>query len=240
MEDVAEILSQLAVLQKADSAMLAVQNEKEETALRVKELQAKIAANKAEFEAKKKKLDEARKAKVAIELDIKSKEADIKKKEEQSAMIKTNEAYKALQDEVGAVRREIKSLEEKELVVMEEEDASHKWVKEQEVAMKKQEAEINEEIRKIEAAIKEKEAQLAESKVKRDEEVKKVAKGWYEKYEKIRKNKNGLALAQVVLDPKNNGICSGCKMIVRAQKVIEIKKMKDIFICENCARIFYI
>jgi uncharacterized protein len=240
MEDVAGILTQLAVLQKADTAMQAVEAEKAEVSVKIQGLKDRIKADKIEFEAKKKQLDEARKAKVMIELDIKGKEADIKKKEEQSAMIKTNEAYKALQDEINAVRREIKSLEEKELVVMEEEDASHKWVKEQEVAMKKQEADINGEIRKIEAELAEKDAFIAGEKAKRDAEAAKVDKGWYAKYEKIRRNKNGMALAQVVLDNKNNGVCSGCKMTVRAQKVIEIKKMKEIFICESCARMFYI
>jgi predicted nucleic acid-binding Zn-ribbon protein len=240
MEDVAAILTQLAVLQKTDTAMQAMETEKAEVSVKIKEMQDTIQANKAEFEAKKKKLDEARKAKVMIELDIKGKEADIKKKEEQSALIKTNEAYKALQDEINAMRREIKSLEEKELVVMEDEDASHKWVKEQEVAMKKQEADINAEIVKIEADVKAKDALIALEKVKRDAEASKISAAWHLKYEKIRKNKNGMALAQVVLDNKNNGICSGCRMTVRAQKVIEIKKMKEIFICENCARMLYI
>jgi uncharacterized protein len=240
MEDVAGILTQLAILQKTDTAMQVMESEKAEIAVKIQEMKDKILADKAEFEAKKKKLDEARKAKVMIELDIKSKEADIKKKEEQSALIKTNEAYKALQDEINAVRREIKSLEEKEIVFMEEEDAAHKWVKEQEVAMKKQETEINAGIQKIEAEVFEKDGLIAKEKSKRDAEAAKVSKAWYDKYEKIRRNKNGMALAQVVLDNKNNGVCSGCKMTVRAQKVIEIKKMKEIFICESCARIFYI
>lgn len=240
MEDVAGIITQLAIVQQADTAMQDMENEKAGVAVKITELKDKITANKAEFEAKKKKLDEARKAKVAIELDIKSKEADIKKKEEQSAMIKTNVAYKALQDEIAAVRQEIKSLEEKELVVMEEEDAAHKWIKEQEVVMKKQEVDINAEIKKIEGTLAEKDAFIAAEKAKRDAEAAKVSKVWYDKYEKIRKNKNGLALARVALDSVNNGMCGGCKMTVRAQKVIEIKKMKEIFICESCARIMYI
>jgi uncharacterized protein len=240
MEDVAGILAQLMELQKADAAMQAIEDEKLEIAEKVKEMQAKIQANKTEFEEKKKKLDDARKAKAVIELDIKGKEADIKKREEQSSQIKTNEAYKALQDEINAVRREIKALEEKELVVMEEEDAAYKWVKQQEVAMKNEENSINAEIKKIQAAMGEKDGQIAAEKTKRDESAGRVNKMWYDKYEKIRKNKGGSAMAPVTLDNKGNGICGGCRMAVRAQKVIEIKKQKELFICENCARILYL
>jgi predicted nucleic acid-binding Zn-ribbon protein len=240
MEDVAAVLKQLVGLQKMDSAIQAMESEKSEVALRIGELQAKVQAAKTEFESKKKKLDEARKAKALIEMDIKGKEADIKKKDEQTALIKTNEAYKALMDEIGAVRREIKSLEERELVLMEEEDASHKWVKQQETAIKTEEAAASAEIKKIDAAVAEKEAAISAEKSKREAEVKTISRMWYDRYEKIRKNKGGLAMAPVLVDSKHNGICGGCRMTVRAQKVIEIKKQEEIFICESCARIIYI
>jgi uncharacterized protein len=240
MEDVSVIINTLVGLQKIDSAIQAVENEKAGAKAKISDMRARIQANKLEFEAKKKKLDEARKARALIEMDIKGKESDIKKKEEQTALIKTNEAYKALMDEIGAVRREIKSLEEKALVLMEEEDSMHKWVKQQEVALKNEETSINAEIKALEAGLAEKDRAIAAEKAGRDERAKGVTKMWYERYEKIKKNKGGLAMAPVQLDNKNNGICGGCKMTVRAQKVIEIKKQKEIFICESCARIFYI
>ncbi|HRU39139.1 MAG TPA: C4-type zinc ribbon domain-containing protein [Candidatus Goldiibacteriota bacterium] len=240
MEDVSAIIGNLVSLQEADNGIMAVEAEKEELLRGIEGMKERISQYKAEFDAKKKKLDEARKAKAMVEMEIKSKESDIKKKEEQSAMIKTNEAYKALQEEVGAIRREIKSLEEKELQIMEEEDLAHKWLKEQEVLLKKQEEEIAGEIKKFEAAIAEKEASMAGKKKIREEKAASVNRQWYEKYERIRKNKGGLALAEVILDNKNNGVCGGCKMAVRAQKVIELKKKKEIFICENCARIMYV
>jgi len=240
MEDVSGIINTLVGLQMIDSAIQAVENEKAGSKAKISDMQARIQANKLEFEAKKRKLDEARKARALIEMDIKGKESDIKKKEEQTALIKTNEAYKALMDEIGAVRREIKSLEEKALVLMEEEDAMHKWVKQQEIALKNEEISINAEIKTLEAGLAEKDRAIAAEKAGRDVLAKGVIKIWYERYEKIRKNKGGLAMAPVQLDNKNNGICGGCKMTVRAQKVIEIKKQKEIFICESCARILYI
>lgn len=240
MEDVSAIINTLIGLQKIDSSIQAVENEKAESTAKIKDMLARIQAGKFEFEAKKKKLDEARKAKALIEMDIKGKESDIKKKEEQTSQIKTNEAYKALMDEIGAVRREIKSLEEKELAHMEEEDSMYKWVKQQEAALRDEEISINSEIKALEQAMAEKDKIIAAEKSRRDDQAKGVSRMWYDRYERIRKNKGGLALAPVRLDNRNNGICGGCKMTVRAQKVIEIKKQKEIFICENCARIFYI
>ena len=55
--------------------------------------------------------------------------------------------------------------------------------------MKKQEAGTNAEIKNIEAELAEKDALIAGEKAKRDAEAAKVSKAWYDKYEKIRKNK---------------------------------------------------
>ncbi len=240
MEDVKKILSELIELQKIDTVILNFQNEKLELEAKIKENEEKIINNKLEFENKKKKLDEAKKKRNLLEIEIKSKEQDIKKKDEQTALIKTNEAYKALQEEIGAIKKDIEILEEQILKIMEEEEATNKWLKEQEKIMKEEEGKINQIISDYRKKIQEKDEMISRENVKREESAKKVNKNWYERYERIRKNKGGLALAQVEIQKSGNGICGGCKMAVRAQAIIDIKKGLEIITCENCARIWYI
>jgi predicted nucleic acid-binding Zn-ribbon protein len=240
MDDVKQILTELVELQKVDSIILNLQNEKQELETKINDNQEKIKMNRMEFEDKKKKIDESKKKRNLLEVEIKSKEQDIKKKEEQTSMIKTNEAYKALQEEIKAIKKDIEILEEQILSIMEEEEKINKWLKDQEKIMKQEEENINKIIADYQKEIAGKDNLINQETIKREEMVKKINKKWYERYERIRKNKGGIAVVPVEFQGKKNAVCGGCKMTVRAQAVIDVKKYKEIFTCENCARIWYI
>ncbi len=235
----AEILDRMIALQKVDTAIQEVELKNTEAKSKISEYKLKIEADRLEFTKKKSRLDEIRKKKASIELEIKAKDDDSQKRSDQLFQVKTNEAYKTLQDEINKDKEEKYKLEEEELKIMEEEDKISKFLKEQEQLLKKNEEAINSEIKKIEAEIKDREALISNEKIKRDEAAKQVDRNWYERYEKIRRNKNGLALAPVTADERGEGICGGCKFRVRPQAVIEVKKKNNIYICENCARIWY-
>ncbi len=234
-----EILVQLVKLQKIDAAILGIEDSKKEFTTRINEVKAHIAANAAEFSGKKAKLDEARRKKAAIDVEIKSKEADIKSKEGQTGAVKTNDAFKALQNEVDSMKREIKKFEDQQIIFMEEEDAAHTWVKSQEKSMKENENVMLAGIKALEAEAAAKDSLIAGEMNKRAEAVKNTDKTWYDRYEKIRKNK-GLALAPIIEGKNGSGVCGGCKFDVRPQAIIELKKGGEIKTCSNCARIWYV
>jgi predicted nucleic acid-binding Zn-ribbon protein len=235
----AEILETLVVLQKIDSAILGVDTEKKELQAKVRALKDKIAANTAEFTAKKTRLDDSRKKRALIEMDIKSKEAEIKAKEGQTGAVKTNEAFKALQNEIDSIRKGITKSEDDIIKIMEDEEGVANWVKTQEKSMKEEESKLLAEIKVIETEAGGKDAVIGGFMKSREEAVSKVDKLWYDRYEKIRKSK-GLALAPIIVDATGAGSCGGCKFSVRPQSVIELRKNLTIKTCENCARIWYL
>jgi predicted nucleic acid-binding Zn-ribbon protein len=226
-------------LHKIDSHVAGIADGKKEFVERINEIKAHIAANAAEFNGKKTKLDDARKKKALIDVEIKSKEAEIKNKEGQTGAVKTNDAFKAMQNDIDNMRKDIRKFEDQQLVLMEEEDAAHAWIKSQEKAMKEKEALLLADIKKLESEAATKDGLISEEMNKRAEEVKNTDKAWYEKYEKIRKNK-GLALAPILEGKNGSGACGGCKFDVRPQVIIELKKEGEIKTCSNCARIWYI
>ncbi|MEI7542406.1 MAG: hypothetical protein WCJ94_04045 [bacterium] len=234
-----EILAQLVKLQKIDAEILSIQEGKKEFVVKINEIKAQIAANTAEFHAKKSKLDDTRKKKGLLDVEIKSKEADIKTKEGQSGEVKTNTAFKALQNEIDGMRMDIRKFEDQQLVLMEEEDVVQVWIKSQEKVMKEKEVKLLADIKILEAEAAAREGLIDGELKKREEEVKNVNANWYEKYEKIRKSK-GLALAPILEGGNGSGVCGGCKFDVRPQVIIELKKIGDIKTCSNCARIWYI
>ena len=63
----------------------------------------------------------------------------------------------------------------------------------------------------------------------------KVEKNVLEKYDRLLKNRDGLALASVVGDS-----CQGCFRIMPPQVINEIKMNNELVFCDNCARILYL
>jgi len=234
-----ELLDKMIALQKIDTAIQEIELKNNEAKAKISEFNRKIEADKLDFSKKKSSLDEIRKKKSQIELEIKAKDDDMRKKSDQLFQVKTNEAYKTLQDEINKDKEAKDRLETEELKVMEDEDSIHRSLKEQEQVLKKGEETIRTEIKKFEDEIKSRDGIISGEKTKRDEAAKLVDRNWYDRYERIRQNKNGLALAALTVDDRGDGICGGCKFRVRPQAVIEVKKKTEIHTCENCARIWY-
>ncbi|HPI03156.1 MAG TPA: hypothetical protein PLB12_00955 [Candidatus Goldiibacteriota bacterium] len=235
-----EILNTLIDLQKADNAVLAVEKEGRMIDAEIEEKKKRIEEFKAEFNEKKARLDEFKRKKAALDLEIKSREADILKKEGQGASIKTNDAFKALQDEIARDKDEIRKTEDKILGIEEEEEEVKIWIKEQEGLFKKEEERLGAEIKTLEAQKAEKNSGIAALAAEREKKAAVVDKQWFEKYEKIRKAKGGVAVASVTRDARGDGSCDGCRMAIRAQMVIKLRKRQNIEYCANCARILYV
>lgn len=234
-----EILVQIVELQKADSEIQENERVKNEILQEIESRKRYIKLMRDDFAAKKTRGDDLKKKKAAIDLEIKAKEAEIKKKQEQTAMVKTNDAYKALQGEIDSMKAAIISFEDKQLEVMSEEENLVREMIEAEKRLKVDEASINEEIKKNQEQITQVESVKAGMSGRREELASKVEKKWYEKYERIRKNKGGLAVAELKVDKHGNGQCGGCGMAIRPQAVIEVMKKDSIHTCENCARLWY-
>jgi predicted nucleic acid-binding Zn-ribbon protein len=234
-----EILQTLVELQKVDRAILDVEHEKTTLREEIKGFKDRIAAKRAEAASKKSKFEETRKKRVSIEMEIKTKEAEIKTKNGQSVGIKTNEAFKALQREIDTIKSDIRKLEDAIIVFMEDEEAASAFFKKQEKEDKEEENVLLGRVKELEEQEKTRDSVIAGYMEKRGGVAAAVDKNWYEKYERIRKNK-GLALAAIIENGDGSGACGGCKFTVRPQTVIELRKNTAIRTCENCARIWYL
>lgn len=235
-----EILLQMVALQKVDTEIQETEKTKDEFRLEIERLQAKINVLREDFAAKKTQGDALKKQKAAIDLEIKSKESEIKKKQEQTSMVKSNDAYKALQNEIDAMQKAITDFEDRQLEIMSEEEMLVKALKDGDRELKQEEASINLQVKENESKIAAIDASIGEKSARREAAAATVNKNWYERYERIRKNKGGMAVAELYVDNKGNGQCGGCRMSVRAQAVIEVMKNNTIHICENCARMWYV
>jgi len=169
------------------------------------------------------------------EVELETKEGVIKKYQSQLYQVKTNKEYTALQEEIGRVRADNSLIEEAIIKILDQIDDENKKIAQEKESLKQKEIKLNEEKK----ALKEEEArlktELEDIGKKRAALVPAVDKGILAKYEKIVRNRDGLAVVAV-----RNDSCQGCFRVMPPQVINEMKMKKDIVMCDYCARILYI
>lgn len=229
-------LQNLLELQNVDSQLREVREHLATFPKKIAEVDARVAGAKGELEASKAaQLDTVRERK-KYELDVEQWKERVRKYKDQTAQVKTNEAYKALQHEVQTAEGEIAKAEDRlleQMVAAEEYDrrvkASEKLLKEVENVARGARA-------KIESDKAATEKELADLTAERARLVGGIPEDLLDHYERIANKHNGIALAEL-RDEK----CSACGMLVRPHVFQEIRRRgsEEMFHCETCTRILY-
>jgi len=225
----------LVKLQEIDSFLADLRNEIERKPLELGELKLRL-------EEKKKQLDviqeDIKRIKINIkekELELKSGEEEVKKLQSQLMQVKTNKEYKSLLMEIEGKKADNSLIEDNILDLMEEVDKKELELNKErdnfkhlEAEYSKEEARIKSEIAKIENQIKDKEKEREEVCSHLDTQLLSI-------YERLLKNRDGLAIVPVV-----NDACGGCHLSLRPQIINEIKRKDHLVTCERCSRILYL
>ncbi|MCM8779694.1 MAG: C4-type zinc ribbon domain-containing protein [Candidatus Omnitrophica bacterium] len=205
-------------------------------------LPEEIAAKDTAFEEKKKpllaieeELKDLLKQKKDKELELGSKEESIKKLQSQLYSLKTNKEYTAMLSEIEAAKADKSVLEDKILLILEGFDRIRQEEAKEKEKFAQEESAYKEEKKKIEDRIKEIEQRLAVLEAQRANLSQGIDKKILSQYERILKNRQGLALVAV-----RNNSCQGCFMNVTHQVVNEIKMYDKIVTCGACQRILYL
>ncbi|OQX83110.1 MAG: hypothetical protein B6D53_03105 [Candidatus Omnitrophica bacterium 4484_49] len=225
----------LVKLQEIDSFLADLRNEIERKPLELGELKLRL-------EEKKKQLDviqeDIKRIKINIkekELELKSGEEEVKRLQSQLMQVKTNKEYKSLLMEIEGKKADNSLIEDNILDLMEEVDKKELELNKErdnfkhlEAEYSKEEARIKSEIAKIENQIKDKEKEREEVCSHLDTQLLSI-------YERLLKNRDGLAIVPVV-----NDACGGCHLSLRPQIINEIKRKDHLVTCERCSRILYL
>lgn len=194
-----------------------------------------------EFEAKKANLNALEeKSKVLLvgkkdkELELATKEGNIKKLESQLFQIKTNKEYTAMLKEIGGAKTDKSLIEDKILGIFDELDTLSAEIIKEKNHLSEEEKKLNKYKADLEAERKIIEQEISALDNKRIQVVPKVDRRILSTYERILKSRDGLALVKVA-----NNSCQGCFMNVTHQTVNEIRMYERLVTCGACARILY-
>ena len=158
----------------------------------------------------------------------------ISKHKDQLYLVKTNEQYRAMLKEIEGEEANIGRIEDRILEKMIESEELQKQLKEAAGRLGAEESRVAAEKSRLEAASKASTENRGQSVQERQGLAGKLNEDILVHYERVRKGRGGLALAEVC-----KGKCMGCNVLLRPQLYYEVRAAEGLYECENCARILY-
>jgi predicted nucleic acid-binding Zn-ribbon protein len=200
----------------------------------IAEIEKKLHGGERKLESDKAALTANQRDRKKLDGDIQLNEQKISKLRDQMLSAKNNEQYRAFQHEIEFCQNEISKCEDRILELMTASEPLDKNVKAAELSLK-QEKQLVEEEKSVarERTARDQQA-LKELEEERKSVVVSVNKSVLTNYERIRKSRGGVALAEAV-----EGRCGMCHNSLRLQFYQELKRGDKIMTCESCNRILY-
>lgn len=228
-------LSYLIELQQKDLGVDAIEREAQSRDPLIQEVQKKIDALKTNLKSSKEQLSQYQSKKKQLELDVDAKEKLVQKHQSELNSLKSNDAYKAMLEEIKTAKNAVVKIEDEILVVMEKIDAEDKKMKEADKAAKTEEGSLTSKIKSMEAEKAVLLDQAKQKKAERDEYAKTIPSALLSQYEMIREKSDGVAIV-----PMEHNTCGGCNMKMSPAKANDVTKAKNMVLCDNCTRILYV
>jgi uncharacterized protein len=219
-------------LQALDRKIASFEKEIAALPVHISEIEKKLEAHKRRLELDKAALAANLRDRKKFEGDILVHDQKVSKLKTQMLDAKTNDQYRAFQNEITFGETEIRKAEDKIIELMEQAEALDKNVAAAEAALRVEQQHVDAEkkVAQDRTAIDQK--AVAEAKAQRQAVVARIDSKLYTRYEIVKKKTRGTAIATVV-DER----CDGCMIQLRPQYFQDLKAGEGFQLCETCGRI---
>ena len=197
-----------------------------------------IAAIEKALESHLRRLEADRAALAANQRDRKKLDGDIQlhnqkisKLREQMLGAKTNEQYRAFQNEIDFLEKEIRKAEDRTLELMGESETLDANVKKADASLKEEKKAVEAEQKSARERTAADQTQLQQLRAERAAAAAAMPRETLATYERIKKKWGGSTIAEVL-----DGRCSQCQITVRPQYFQEIRRGDKLMTCESCGR----
>ncbi len=221
-------------LQEIDNRLTELTREIAALPVHIAQIEKKLTSHQRKLDADRAALTANQKERKKCEVDIQAEDQKISRLKDQMLEAKTNEQYRAFQSEIEFCQKAIRKAEDRILELMTESEPLDQNVKAAEAALQTERAQVEAEKQQARerTAVDQKAAQ--ELHAERAVAVKQITPAVYQRYERVRKGRRGVAVAEAV-----EGRCSACNLTMRLQFFQDLKKGDQILSCESCTRILY-
>jgi uncharacterized protein len=180
----------------------------------------------------KSKNDQATRKK--LEGEVTTLEGKISKYREQMLSVKTNQEYKALQQEIEHTQAAIRKVEDSILTLMMDAESSQLAIRTAEARLKEDQQMVNQERKQLESEHQKDVSAMESYTTERREIEAQISSDLLPRYERVRKFRGGIGISAA-----RDYVCDVCKVRIRPQVFQEIKKNDQIIACDACQRILY-
>ena len=227
-------IEKLLVVQDRDRRIRQLSRESEDIPARRKLSEERLREHKEALAAAQELLKKNAAAIKGVELEIDTCKQRILKLREQQASIKTNEQYRAMNNEVAGVEKQIREFEDREMVLMEETEGLRANVSRMEQRLKQEDEIVNSDRVQLEERLGALQAEIAKHKQDRTGLIADIDPDWLSRYDRTFKHHPDFALV-----PVDQAACGGCHMKLPPQVVQNVKRNQAMVCCSFCGRILY-
>ena len=227
-------LKNLLDLQEIDLGIETLKKELELIPAQIEAHHARIREAQASCEALKQKLTQNQLDRKNKELDAANQDEKIAKHEKDLNSLKSNDAYKTMLGEIDLAKKIKSEIEDGILILMEDYDQRLKALKTAESDAKSVQSAIEAQIKGLEERAARLNEELERELKRREAFIPSVKSDLLNRYDFIRTKKKSRAVASIVGES-----CTGCNTNLTPSTINEVRKGKEIVICESCSRILY-
>jgi uncharacterized protein len=229
-----EKLKSLEELQKVDLQIRDLNLEAEKHPARIKQIETARTQAKAALDGVRGKLADNERARRQNEQLLQMEKDKVKKWESRLTELKTPREYAALARELDIAKKTNTTAEEEIKRLTGEYIDLKKQVETAEAGLVEKEGVAAREGEEIKGLLEGVAVQLQKLEAERARLVKDVEPGLVSRYERIRKQRGGLAVVPVIL-----GTCKGCQRNIPPQMANNLITAQEIMTCPNCHRFIY-
>lgn len=199
----------------------------------IAQIEKKLVSHERKLEADRAALAANQKDRKRMDGEIQTQHQKISKLRDQMLGAKTNEQYRAFQNEIEFCETEIRKAEDRTLELMGESEPLEINVKAAEQALVAERAHVEREKQQTRERTALDKKALDELVAERKSIAGSITPGVLRKYESIRKHRK-TAVAEAL-----EGRCTACHMAMRLQFFQDLKVGSQVMTCESCGRILY-
>jgi hypothetical protein len=226
-------LQNLIQLQRAETELKRAETALAELPARQAALAQRLAEERARLDAARAALDTSQRTRRQREGELQTLEAKRSKYKTQLMEVKTNKEYTAMLHEIEAVERDVRACEDHILVEMERYETLAGDVKREEADFKDTEVRFRGEAQALDKIKAELEGQAGRLRQERDAVAQMLSSAARELFTRVAKLRgSGVSEAR-------DEMCQGCRMKVRPQMFMDLKRNDAIVQCPSCNRILY-
>ena len=218
-------------LQAVDRKIASLETEIAALPKHIAEIERKLEAHNRRLEVDRAALAANQRDRKKLEGDIQVHQQKVSKLRDQTLLAKTNEQYRAFQNEISYAEGEIRKAEDRILDLMEQSEALDGNVKRAEIDLKKEREHVESEKARARERTAEDQKQLAEARSERGSITASMTPKVVADYERIRKKTKGTAIADAT-----EGRCDACHIALRPQFFQDLRKGDELLFCESCGR----